>query len=86
MPLFRKKPIEVEAVQFFQDEYDAIGTLPPGTCDCLRAYTVEKVHVHTMEGIYPLKHGDWIVKGIKGEYYPVNADIFAQTYEPVKEP
>lgn len=39
----------------------------------------------TLEGDMRVSMGDWIVKGIKGEVYPVKPDIFAATYEPVEE-
>jgi hypothetical protein len=37
--------------------------------------------IPTLEGDHTALHGDWIVKGVKGEFYPVKPDIFAATYE-----
>ena len=37
--------------------------------------------IHTLEGDMLCRTGDWIVKGIKGEEYPVREDIFKETYE-----
>ena len=39
--------------------------------------------IHTLEGDHEVSKGDFIIKGIKGEYYPCKPDIFEETYEPV---
>lgn len=39
--------------------------------------------IKTLEGNMKITHGDWIIRGIKGEYYPCRNDIFIATYEPV---
>lgn len=43
------------------------------------------LRIETLEGTMTARPGDWIVKGVKGEVYPVRADIFADTYEPAEE-
>lgn len=40
--------------------------------------------IETLEGTMTASPGDWIVKGIKGERYPVKPDIFIKTYEPIE--
>lgn len=47
------------------------------------AVTSRRVRIKTLEGIMRADAGDYIVRGVKGEYYPVKPDIFASTYEPV---
>jgi hypothetical protein len=42
--------------------------------------------IPTLEGDHTALHGDWIIRGVKGEFYPCKPDIFAATYEPVDEP
>ena len=42
--------------------------------------------VDTLEGGHVVCPGDWIIQGVKGEYYPCKPDIFAATYEPVSTP
>ena len=42
--------------------------------------------IPTPEGVMTAQHGDWIVKGVRGEFYPVKPDIFGLTYEPIEEP
>ena len=47
------------------------------------------MHIHgwidTLEGGHIVCPGDWIITGVKGEYYPCKPDIFEQTYEPVDD-
>ena len=40
------------------------------------------VFIPTMEGLMRADAGDWIIRGVKGEFYPCKPDIFAATYEP----
>ena len=42
--------------------------------------------VSTLEGPLHISEGDWIIRGVKGEYYPCKPDIFAATYDPVEYP
>jgi hypothetical protein len=50
----------------------------------VEAYQVfEEVKIETLEGTMIASPGDWIVKGIHGEKYPVKPDIFQKTYEPL---
>jgi hypothetical protein len=39
--------------------------------------------IHTLEGNHYAGIGDWIIKGVKGEFYPCKPDIFAATYDAV---
>jgi hypothetical protein len=43
------------------------------------------VAIHTLEGIMVADPGDWIIRGVQGEFYPCKPNIFEQTYEPVEE-
>lgn len=76
MPKFRKKPVVIEAVRF-EHGWDKF----PGRCDCSNA---PLPHIHTLEGVMSPQLGDWIIKGVKGEFYPCKPDIFAATYEKVE--
>ena len=49
------------------------------------AYQTDKeIYIYTLEGKMKADKGDWIVKGVKGEMYPVKNDIFLLTYEKVR--
>lgn len=69
---YRKKPIVVEAVQFFKE-----GDHP----------MVKKIGnffiIETLEGAHVVTPGDYIIKGVAGEHYPCKPDIFEKTYEAV---
>jgi len=41
--------------------------------------------IPTLEGVMVARQNDWIIKGVKGEFYPCKPDIFEATYEPVEE-
>ncbi len=71
---FRKKPIIVEAIQYFDCD-----TKHKAICNCNNGLP----HIHTLEGEMRIGHKDWIIKGVKGEFYPCKPDIFEATYEPV---
>lgn len=79
---FRKKPVVIEAVQWTGKNLDEINTfLDDGLGEELREnkpFTIE-----TLEGDHTCKVGDWVIRGIMGEFYPCKPDIFEQTYEPV---
>ena len=41
------------------------------------------ININTLEGIMLVSKGDWVIKGVKGEYYPCKPDIFEATYEQI---
>ena len=87
---FRKKPVIVEAYQFnplgehkTHLPYPIRGVPAPGADNW--ACEGCKFHIPTLEGVHEVTPGDWIIKGIKGEYYPCKPDIFEMIYELVEE-
>lgn len=83
MPKFRKKPVVIEAIQWDGTEgvWNAIlnmGCAPDQTQDMGNA-----ISITTSEGVMRANLGDWVIKGIKGEFYPCKPDIFEATYEQV---
>lgn len=82
---FRKKPIEIEAMQLKEgNENELISWahkgFPPETNSIL-IRGIGGLSVRTLEGHLMACYGDWIIKGVKGEFYPCKPDIFEQTYE-----
>ena len=79
---FRKKPVIVEAMQF-----DAARPGPVlnwlGSTMC--SLDDRGLLIQTLEGSHEAKDGDWIIKGVAGEFYPCKPNIFEMTYEPVEE-
>ena len=77
MPTFRKRPILVEAEQFFPDR----KPWPEGVIDLKNEAIEEGWGIQTLEGMMLVTPGDWIITGIAGEIYPCKPDIFEATYE-----
>jgi len=82
---YRKRPVVIEAMQLPAVDVDAteelIDFLHQSNRDIFSAGD-GTVEISTLEGVMIGNPGDWIIKGIKGEYYPCKPDIFEATYEP----
>lgn len=84
MPKFRKKPVEIEAVQYVdggQSEIEA-WMIGHGARDQF-GVSHNNVTIHTLEGVMTAQPGDWVIRGVKGEFYPCKPDIFVATYDQV---
>ena len=93
---FRKKPVVIEAIQFeYTDECliqlkeflgdsagRAIKNRHPGAKAEFEIVTLEDGNV--LKAKHIATEGDWIIKGVKGEFYACKPDIFEQTYERVE--
>lgn len=86
---FRKKPVVIEAVEFTRNTWAEVLEFtnntahtieierhPNGKCTCI---------IPTLEGQHIATEGDWIIKGVHGEFYPCKPDIFEKTYEPITD-
>ncbi len=94
MSKFRKKPVVVEAMQFkgdVQAVIDWVDTFFYGDPD--QGPNIQEDHngdgdtlcvIETLEGDMSALPGDWIIRGVKGEFYPCKPDIFEATYEAVE--
>ena len=80
---YRKRPIVVEAVQWTGTQESLNEILEMGAT-LLHGPTDDTRLVVTLEGDMLLKVGGYVIKGIKGEFYPCDEDIFVKTYEVVK--
>jgi hypothetical protein len=111
MAKYRKKPVVIEANQWFrngdhpQDDVTRGGTTANGEeweglvvryfrqpyvladkiCDQCGHFMERHGWIDTLEGGHTVCPGDWIIKGIKGEFYPCKPDIFEQTYEKLED-
>lgn len=90
MKIYKKKPVKVEAVQFTGTNQEEIRewsnyeVYPTGTKLPENERTLEMV-VSTLEGLVKAKIGDYIIKGIRGEFYPCEKSIFEESYYEVTE-
>jgi len=93
MPFFTKKPVTIEAVQYVRYNVDEVCDFVSAGGQLVRLGHVDpasgvELHILTLEdGIngearHVASPGDWIIKGVKGEFYPVKPDIFEATYDP----
>ena len=84
---FRKKPVVIEAVRYLpgetcQDVADFMG-VDHDERDC---FDDAEWAIETLEGLIFAQPGDWIIRGIQGEFYPCKPDIFDATYEAASSP
>lgn len=83
MAKFRKKPVVIEAEQWFKHG-DHPAVKRPNLFTRNEDYACGRGIIETLEGPHVVTPGDWIIRGVKGELYPCKPDIFEATYEPVK--
>lgn len=88
MPRFRRKPTEIEAVQFdgTAESARALNDFSDGYVSMSLIGDRVLVSVETPSGDVLVEPGDWIVEEGPDDYRPVKPDVFAATYEPVEEP
>lgn len=97
LPRFRKKPVEIDAVQWtgenvnevlefcYADERwkEGIESEYVGGPGIGHVPSLGELSIPTLEGTMTASAGDWIIRGVKGELYPCKPDIFVATYDPV---
>jgi hypothetical protein len=81
MPTFRKRPVVIEAVQLTPLSLSEMEEFVGGDLE----FRGGEVIIATLEGAMHASPGDWIIKGVQGEFYPCKPDIFEATYEPAHE-
>jgi hypothetical protein len=84
---YRKKPVVIDAVQFTEENKFEVAEFMKDIGEFHIHYQTENdvyvCDIDTLEGTMRANEGDWIIRGIKGEFYPCKPDIFAATYEAV---
>lgn len=94
MARFRKKPVEIEAIQWTGENLAEVFSFTgkhPRWDEWFTSFEEYEQRVRadggifkifTLEGTHDASPGDWIIRGVKGEHYPCKPDIFAATYDP----
>lgn len=83
--IVRKKPVEVEAYKLTQDNAAMLSDWCKGLL-VTRADNFEaSIQIITLEGVMTARQGDYIIKGVAGEFYPCAPAIFEKTYEVISE-
>lgn len=85
---YRKKPVVIEARQWTGGPREAVFVIDwvlggGGTARYVDFEDGERLHIDTLEGTVRAAPGDYIIRGVKGEFYPCKPDIFEATYEAV---
>ena len=82
---FRKKPVVVDAVRFETNNVggnEHMDAILEWIGDSAAWHDSTDIFIPTLEGVMRASVGDWIIKGVNGEFYPCKPDIFEKTYEP----
>jgi hypothetical protein len=82
MSFYTKKPVTIEAMQFTNETKDMCANF----VRCNTAFNFDEngqpvLDIQTLEGVMRTRFGDYIIKGISGEFYPCKPDIFELTYD-----
>ena len=80
---YRKKPVVVEAMRWDGTLGSAADIQTWSEGQTVYALDLDYLAIATLEGTMRAVKGDWIIKGVQGEFYPCKPDIFAMTYEPI---
>jgi hypothetical protein len=88
---YKKNPVVIEAIQLTSDNFAEVEAFIGYTDNTRRHYSNEQeflrqenpvgIYVKTLEGTMLASIGDYVIKGVKGEFYPCKPDIFSYTYE-----
>ena len=84
---YKTKPCEIEAVQFTRDNFEEVKNFGEGS---IKDLIIERCpdgvaycKVQTLEGIMLATEEDFIIRGLRGEYYPCKPDVFKKKYEEI---
>lgn len=87
MSKYRKKPVVIKAIQWLGDNWEEVteelGLEVVGQ-DLIGLSDNTKLSIPTLEGVMEASVGDYIIRGVQGEFYPCKPDIFETTYEKVE--
>ena len=76
--VYRKIPVEIEALKWDGENFAEVKQFCPAA-----TWIDDELSILTLEGDMSASVGDYIIKGVKGEFYPCKPDIFKLTYEEV---
>ena len=86
MAFFQAMPVVIEAEQFTDENKNRVFHFITCTREASRDHQGNPVLlIQTLEGVMTCRIGDWVVKGLKGEFWPVKPDIFAVKYKAIDQ-
>ena len=77
MAQYRKKPVVIEAIQWTGRNHAEIEAFAG---EAVRLSPIGSYSIRTLEGVMFAERGDWVIRGVQGEFYPCKPDIFEATY------
>lgn len=81
---YRKRPVVIEAMRYTIESRDAViawsGATGSAVDDDGAEYDLQHIRIPTLEGTMRADLGDWIIRGVAGEFYPCKPEIFEATY------
>ena len=82
---YQKKPVRIEAIQWTGTNLEAVLTFlgEKMSREITYSLTEKTIYIATLEGYMRASMGDFIIRGVRGEFYPCKPDIFEQTYDEV---
>lgn len=78
-----KKPVVVDAIQMLSDNIDQVYEMLGDNLIIVGDMDNLKHFIDTLEGIMEISWGDYVIKGVKGEFYPCKPDIFELSYDKI---
>ena len=82
---YRKKPVEIEAMQLTENNTCDVLTFCNSCGDIVASNEDGTISIKTLEGTMVANIGDYVIKGVAGEFYPCKPDIFEATYDIVED-
>ena len=84
---YKKKPVEVEAVRFDGHNIgECLAFCRVGKKAMAYQSAIDQISILTLEGEMKASRGDYIIRGVNGEFYPCKPDIFQKTYDLISRP
>lgn len=77
MKFYRKKPVVIEAMQWMGNNLEELRRFAP------EALRPQSMGIVTPEGVMTISEGDWVIKGVEGEFYPCKPSVFEASYDEV---
>lgn len=80
---FRKKPLVVDAVRWLGNNWWEIDAFCGDFVTSVKGDS--DIRLRTIDSIAVVSPGDWVIRGVKGEFYPIKHEILLETYELVDD-
>ena len=83
---YRTKPCEIEAIQFTRNNFEELIKFTEDNAKNFHCFAdIFYCNINTLEGEMTATEGDYIIRGLRGEYYPCKPDVFEKKYEAIGE-